>query len=212
MPPHAAWLVDPAALGPFLMAVLLVELTPGPNMAYLAALSMAQGRAAGLRAVAGVTLGLSVYMLGAVFGVASVVAREPFLYLLLRYAGAAYLFWLAWEAWRGAGENSPAVAPEQDLAPFRRGLLVNLLNPKAALFYVTLLPGFIAADHGPFAQQALIFGAGHLVISVIVHTAIVLAAALAARNLALERTEGLRRGLAIGIGLIGMWLLWETGR
>ena len=69
---HAVWPVDPAMIAPFLVAVILIEVTPGPNMAYLAALAAAHGRRAGLMAVAGVTCGLSVYMLAAVFGLTEV--------------------------------------------------------------------------------------------------------------------------------------------
>ena len=100
---HAAWPVDPGALAPFFMAVLLVELTPGPNMAYLAALSAAEGRRAGFLCVAGITLGLGVYMLGSVFGLTSVIAASPGAYSLLHWAGVVFLFYLAWGAWRGAG-------------------------------------------------------------------------------------------------------------
>src|SRR5690606_24551245 len=80
--------------------VLLVELTPGPNMGSLAALSASQGRTAGFRAVAGVTLGLAFYMLLAVLGVAEILAAAPLVYGALRWAGVAYLLYLAWEAWR----------------------------------------------------------------------------------------------------------------
>lgn len=203
--------IEPAVVAPFLIAVLLIELTPGPNMGYLAALSASQGRAAGFKAVAGVSLGLAFYMLLAVLGVAEILAAAPLVYGALRWAGVAYLFWLAWEAWRGASETSPGHARDVDHAPFWRGLIANVLNPKALVFYVTLLPGFIAADHAPFWVQALILGAIHLAISIIVHTAIVLGAAQAGTVIASSRHAApVRRVLAIGIALIAVWLAWET--
>jgi threonine/homoserine/homoserine lactone efflux protein len=208
---HEAWPVTPEVIVPFLIAVSLVELTPGPNMGYLAALAASQGRAAGLRAVAGVTLGLAIYMLAAVFGVAELIAAAPLVYGFLRWAGVFYLLYLAWEAWRGAEETSPGHARDVDHAPFWRGLIANLLNPKAAVFYVSLLPGFIAADHAPFWAQALILGSLHLVVSVIVHGAIVLGAARAGALIArVGRTTTLRRGMAIAIALIALWLAWAT--
>ncbi|MGE0741797.1 MAG: LysE family translocator [Hyphomonadaceae bacterium] len=204
--------IEPSAIAPFLVAVALVELTPGPNMAYLAALSAAEGRVAGLKAVAGVTLGLTVYMLAAVLGVAELIAAAPIVYEALRWAGVGYLLYLAWEAWRGAEEASPGHTGSR-LAdgPFWRGLIANLLNPKAIVFYVTLLPGFIAPDHAPFWVQALMFGAGHVVISLVVHAGIVLGAAHAS-SLVIQphRVRILRRGLAVVIGLIAVWLAWST--
>lgn len=208
---HDTLPVDPSVLWPFLLAVSLVELTPGPNMAYLAALSAAEGRGAGLRAVAGVTLGLALYMIAAVAGVAELIAAAPLLYGLLRWAGVAYLTYLAWEAWRGSEETSPGHARDGDHAPFYRGLIANLLNPKAAVFYVTLLPGFIASDHAPFWVQALLLGSVHIAVSIVVHGAIVLGAARAGVVLArMGQDARVRRGLAVGIGLIAVWLAWET--
>lgn len=210
MIPHEAWPVDPAAVIPFLIAITLVEITPGPNMAYLAALTAAQGRHAGVRAVMGVTLGLAIYMLAAVAGVAQAIAAAPSLYQLLRAAGIAYLLWIAWTMWRGEGQGAPP-PPPSDMRPFWRGLIANLLNPKVAVFYVTLLPGFIAADHGSFARQALILGGLHLSVSVVVHLGIVLAAARAA-GYAPGSGASLRRVAAIVVALVAMWLLWETRR
>lgn len=210
---HQDWPIDPGAFGPFLIAVALVELTPGPNMAYLAALSAASGRRAGLACVAGVTLGLAVYMLGAVFGVTELIAASPAFYALLRWAGVLFLFYLAWEAWRGSGDTSPEHTHGAAGAPFVRGLIANLLNPKAAIFYVTLLPAFVARDHAPFWAQALIFGSAHLLVSVVVHGAIVLGAARAGDMLArAQASVRLRQALALGIALTALWLAWETRR
>lgn len=203
--------IEPTALAPFVIAVLLIELTPGPNMGYLAALSASQGRAVGLKAVFGVTLGLLCYMLLAVVGVAEIIAASPLVYELLRWAGVAYLVYLAWETWRGARETSPGHASDVDHAPFWRGLVANILNPKALVFYVALLPGFIAPDHAPFWVQALILGVLHLVISFVIHGLIVLGAARAGAMISRSRSAAsVRRMLAIGIALVAVWLAWET--
>ncbi|MBI3439671.1 MAG: LysE family translocator [Proteobacteria bacterium] len=203
--------VDPGVILPFLAAVLLIELTPGPNMAYLAALSASDGRTAGFKAIAGVTVGLAVYMLLSVFGVAEVIAAAPLMYGVLRWAGVIYLFFLAWEAWRGAEEASPGhTGASADHKPFWRGFMANILNPKAAVFYVTLLPGFIAADHGAFWTQALILGCVHLLVSIMVHGSIVIGASRAAELIAEVYVGVVRRTLAVGVALIGVWLAWET--
>ncbi|MDZ4776559.1 MAG: LysE family translocator [Alphaproteobacteria bacterium] len=212
MTAHDVWPIDPSMVWPFLVAVALVELTPGPNMVWLAVLTLAQGRVAGVRAVAGVTLGLSVYMLAAVVGVAGAMAAAPGVYAILRMAGVAYLLWLAWDAWRGAAET--VVDPGR--APFWRGLVANLLNPKAAVFYVTLLPGFIQPDHAPFWAQALLLGIVHIAVAVLVHLYIVLAAQHVAGYIGVggetARAIMLRRMAAVGIGLVAIWLWWETRR
>lgn len=204
--------VDPAILASFLVAVALIEATPGPNMGYLAALSAASGRAAGMRAVLGVTLGLSIYMLAAVLGVAELIAQAPLAYQGLRWAGVLFLLYLAWQAWRGTDEVLPGqVSKERDHAPFWRGLIANLLNPKALVFYVALLPGFVAPERAPYWVQALILGGGHILISVIVHSGIVLVAAHAGTLLAQQgRMRAVRRVLAVGIALIALWLAWDT--
>lgn len=205
--------VDPATLAPFLAAIALVELTPGPNMVWLATLSLSHGRKAGLRAVAGVTLGLCVYMLAAVAGVAGLIAAAPGVYDVLRLLGVAFLLWLAWEAWRGAGDIASKAGAD---APFWRGLIINLLNPKALVFYVALLPGFVSDSYGPFWPQALFLGSLHILVSMLVHGAIVFGADHAARTLgfsaASPRAVVLRKITAIGLALIACWLWLETDR
>lgn len=204
--------VDPTVVLPFLAAVALMELTPGPNMGWLALASLSQGRAAGLAAVAGVTLGLTLWMVAAAFGLTEVVLRWPALYQAIRWAGVGFLLWLAWDAWRSAGDGA-GVAPVamRRRALFRRGLIGNLLNPKAALLYVVLLPGFMRPDHGSTLAQALTLGALHVLVSVVVHTTIVLTAARAGGAL-LTRAQGpvLRAAMALGLVAIAAWTAWET--
>jgi threonine/homoserine/homoserine lactone efflux protein len=210
---HDFWPVDPSVVLPFLVGVALVELTPGPNMGWLALVSMAQGRLAGLAAVAGVTLGLAVWMVAAAVGLTSVLLAFPALYQAVRWAGVLFLLWLAWEAWAGAGKTVVEVGrdPEKLRGLFLRGLTGNLLNPKAALFYVALLPTFIRPDHGPPMVQALMLGSLHLIVSVAIHGAIVLGAA-AAGAVVMRRLRGLwaGRAMAAGIAAVAVWMAWAT--
>ena len=204
--------IDPTVVAPFLVAVALMELTPGPNMGWLALVSLSQGRAAGLAAVVGITLGLTLWMVAAAFGLTEVVLRWPALYQAIRWAGVGFLLWLAWDAWRSAGDSA-GVAPVamRRRALFRRGLIGNLLNPKAALLYVVLLPGFMRPDHGSTLAQALTLGALHVLVSVVVHTTIVLTAARAGGAL-LTRAQGpaMRAAMALGLVAIAAWTAWET--
>ena len=213
MIPHSAWPVDPGVLLPFLIAVALIELTPGPNMGWLALVSLDRGRAAGFAAVAGVTVGLAAWMLAAAFGLTQALIVWPPIYQIIRWAGVLFLLWLAWEAWRGDGD--PAAADGVDhrsrLRLFLRGMTGNLLNPKAALFYVALLPTFMRLDHGRPLTQALVLGGLHLAVAVAVHSLIVLGAA-GVRGPVMRRMQGprMRAAMALGIAAVAIWMAWET--
>ena len=196
----------------------MIELTPGPNMAYLAMVGSRWGRRAGAASVAGVTCGLLFYMILAVLGLGETILRAPQAYALLRWSGVAYLGWLAVQTWRGGAETSPGHA---DGAPnrgrlFGRGLLANLLNPKAAVFYVALLPSFTNPARGDLASQALTLGVIHVAVSVLVHSAIVLGAGGLRPWLAARDHGGVRRQVdhvfALGLAAISIWLAWETAR
>ena len=142
----------------FALISLIIEITPGPNMTYLAALSLSSGMRAGFAAVAGIASGLAVYGIVAALGLAAVIDNSPLLYGILRWGGVAFLLWLAWEAWSSERETSPDASGGIDTEPrvaFRRGLITNLLNPKAAVFYVAVLPEFTRPDAGSLMWQTL---------------------------------------------------------
>lgn len=209
----SVWPVDPAILAPFLLAAVLSEITPGPNMGWLALVALSRGRTAGLAAVAGVTLGLAAWMTAAALGVSEVVLRWPVLYQSIRWAGIGFLLWLAWEAWRGDADPSAVRDGVEDgrRRLFLRGLAGNLLNPKAAVFYIALLPTFVTPGRGSPLTQALLLGGLHIAVSVIVHGTIVLSASRASGAL-LGRAQGpwARALMAGGLVVIAAWMAWET--
>jgi len=150
-----------AATGIFLVALGFV-LSPGPNMIYLVSRSITQGRRAGLVSLVGVGLGLLVYLCAAAAGLSTLFRAVPWAYVALKLAGAGYLLYLAWQALKPGGRS--AFAPQQlKVDPPRRlllmGLITNLLNPKIAVFYVTLLPQFVDPARGSVAVQSLSLGA-----------------------------------------------------
>jgi threonine/homoserine/homoserine lactone efflux protein len=198
----------------FAATCALIEITPGPNMAYLAALSLARGWRAGFAAVAGVALGLSVYGVAASLGVATVIENSKFLYETLRWVGVAYLLWLAFDAWRTAGDMEAASARGGDEASaFRRGLITNLLNPKAAVFYVAVLPEFVTPGAGKIALQTLTLSAIYVTVATVLHVFIVL---LASRMRVLlgdpNTVTTFRRVLAVMLAGVAIWLAWSTAR
>lgn len=112
-------------------------------MAYLAVVSSSIGRQAGFAATLGIALGLLIVGLAAALGLAAVIANSRLLYEALRWAGVLYLFWLAWEAWRREEDTSSRASTAPGSTYFVRGLITNLLNPKAGIFYLAVLPTFV---------------------------------------------------------------------
>jgi threonine/homoserine/homoserine lactone efflux protein len=171
--PHAS-----ALLGFALLSLGLV-LTPGPNMMYLISRSITQGPAAGIVSLGGVALGFVLYMLCAAFGITALLFAVPFAYDALRFAGAAYLLWLAWQAVRPGGRSPFQVrklAVDSPRKLFVMGLVTNLLNPKIAMLYLALLPQFIDPAAGGVLAQSLVLGSIQIAISVSVNAVIALAA------------------------------------
>ncbi|WP_210529353.1 LysE family translocator [Rubellimicrobium arenae] len=196
--------------GAYLLTALLIELTPGPNMAWLAIVAAGEGSRVGLAAVAGVALGLGAVGLAAALGLAAIVAASPTLYQLLRWGGAAYLLWLAWDGWRGSREEASLVPGRAGLRAFRRGLVTNLLNPKAGIFYVAVLPTFLDPSISVL-PQTLAHTFGYVAVATTVHAAIVALAGQAKRILTDARQERrLRRVLSAALAGVALWLLWRS--
>ena len=151
-------------------------LTPGPNMIYLISRSICQGRTAGLISLGGVALGFVVYMVCAALGITALVMAVPFAYDALRLGGALYLVYLAWQAVKPGGRSPFQVRDLPKDSPRKlvtMGLVTNLLNPKVAVMYLSLLPQFIDPNgHGSVLMQSLALGSLQIVISVSVNAVI----------------------------------------
>jgi threonine/homoserine/homoserine lactone efflux protein len=206
-----------ASLIAFAAIALGMVLTPGPNMAYLVSRSVCQGRAAGLISLGGVALGFLTYMLLAAFGITALLFAIPYAYDALRLCGAAYLAWMAWNALRPGGASPfqvrelPPDSPRRLLA---MGLLTNLLNPKIAALYLSLLPQFVDRAAGDVMGQTLALGAAQIAISVMVNAAIVItagsvAAFLTGRPLWARAQRWLMGGVLAGLALR---MAWDSGR
>lgn len=201
----------------FLLVVALLELTPGPNMAWLATLTLDKGRAAGLQALTGIALGLALYLMAAIAGLGALMAAQPQLLAGLRWLGVLYLVYLAFEPWIERARQAPemALGEGEDLSThagrhFMRGLTLNILNPKAALFYVTLLPRFVEEGGEQVWLQSLWLGLTHIGVATGVHLAIVLAAG----GLRPWLSAGKRRtylNIFFTLALLGIaaWLAWD---
>ena len=157
-------LPDPPLLAAFLVASVLLGLTPGPDMAVFLSETLTRGRLAGLAALAGAYTGLAVHGVLAAAGLSSLLIAAPAVYLMLKVAGAAYLLWLAWKLVRHGGGLTleSAGAPRSGgrargaARAYARGFTVNLLNPKIIIFFLTFLPQFVASDASNPAARFLV--------------------------------------------------------
>ena len=135
----------------FGLVALGMVLTPGPNMIYLVSRSICQGRMAGLISLGGIALGFLFYIFSAAFGITALLFAVPYAYDALRFAGALYLLWLAWQTIRPGGRSPFQVRDLPEDSPrklFTMGFVTALLNPKIAVLYLSLLPQFIDPQHG----------------------------------------------------------------
>ena len=203
----------PEALAAFVLTSTVIELTPGPNMAWLAIVAASEGRRPGYAAVAGVAIGLAVVGIAAALGLAAAITASPVLYQGLRWGGVLYLLWLAWDGWRDGDDgvdHMPAGARLRRY--FRRGLITNLLNPKAAVFYIAVLPGFTNPG-GTVLVETITLSLVYVAVATAIHAAIVTLAGLARRILDdPRRSRIVRRVLSALLACIALWFAWATGR
>ncbi|ACI99266.1 LysE family translocator [Rhodospirillum centenum] len=151
---------DPQLLAVYTLAAVALSLTPGPDMLLCFASGLGGGPRAGLAASAGVATALLLHTVAMTLGFAGLVAASPLALDLLRWLGAAYLLWAAWNAFRAGPAGLGAVAPTDQRAAlaavYRRGLLTCLLNPKLLLFMLAFLPQFVRPEAGSMAAQFLV--------------------------------------------------------
>ncbi|MBO4210953.1 LysE family translocator [Micromonospora echinofusca] len=210
-------MVDGEAVVGVVLVSLGMVLTPGPNMMYLVSRSITQGRRAGLVSLAGVAVGFLAYLTAATFGLSAVFTAVPQLYLAVKLAGAAYLAWLAWQAVRPGGTSVFApvdLAPDPTRRLFTMGLLTNLLNPKAAILYASLIPQFVDVTAGHLVMQGFLLGGVQIAVSMTVNTALVLTAGTVAVFLARRPTWLRVQRYVTGtvLGLVAVHLATDPAR
>jgi threonine/homoserine/homoserine lactone efflux protein len=197
-------------LGLFAFAVLLLVLTPGPVWIYLISRTLAQGRRAGYFSLLGVIAGVIVHVLLAALGLSVVLLAIPLAFDAIKLAGAAYLLWLAVSTLRGGGMNfSPQpldAVPDRVL--LRQGFIASTLNPKVAVFYLSLFPQFIDPGAGSVFVQSLLLGVVHVSISTLFDALLVtiagaLASWFASRPLWLKTQRWFLGG---AFGVLAVWL------
>jgi threonine/homoserine/homoserine lactone efflux protein len=145
----------------FTAAALVMNISPGPSNIYVMARSISQGPRAGMLAALGLAIGTLVHVAGSALGLSVVFRTSALAYEILKYAGAAYLIWLGIQTWRESGKPMEAVVvslPKNAPTILRESILVEVLNPKTALFFLAFLPQFVDPAIGPLPTQILILG------------------------------------------------------
>jgi threonine/homoserine/homoserine lactone efflux protein len=197
----------------FALVALGMALTPGPNMIYLISRSICQGRTAGLISLGGVALGFLFYMLSAAFGITALLLAVPFAYDTLRFGGALYLLWLAWQAVKPGGRSPfqvrdlPADSPRK---LFTMGFVTNLLNPKIAVLYLSLLPQFIDPQQGSVLSQSLTLGVVQVALSLTINSIVAVTAGSIATFLAKRPTWIVIQRWLMGTVLAGLAVRMAT--
>jgi threonine/homoserine/homoserine lactone efflux protein len=186
--------------GLFCVAALALIVVPGPAVTYVVTQSVDKGRRAGLVSVLGIACGGLVHVAAATAGLSALIASSASAFTVVKLAGAAYLVAIGLLRLTGRGEQAGGSEPAPAQRLFVQGLVVNVLNPKTALFFLAFLPQFVDPGRSPVAAQAAVLGAVFVLIAMVSDgTYAVVAAALADRIRASRRARRIKRYLTGGI-------------
>lgn len=181
-------------LSSFFIASVLLGLAPGPDNVFVLTQAALYGRSSGLAVTSGLCTGLIVHTLAVAFGVAVIFQTSALAFTALKLAGAGYLLWLAWQAFRAPATklDDTGNAPAGLLDLYRRGIIMNLTNPKVSLFFLAFLPQFAAPERGPLPLQLILLGVAFIVATILVFGSIALLAGTLGgwlqRSISVQRT------------------------
>ena len=166
----------------FFTAAIALNVSPGPDLIYILSRTIAQGSKVGLASAAGVCSGAIVHVLAAAFGLSAILAASATAFSIVKYVGAAYLLYLGVQALKSQGNTLELTAQKETITvtpwqAFRQGVLVDVLNPKAAIFFMAFLPQFVRQDHGNSSLQLVVLGLLVILVAIIIESLFVLAAA-----------------------------------
>ena len=170
----------------FVAAVILLEISPGPDMAFYLGHTVRGGIRNGMTALSGVWFGVFGHILLAVSGLSAILAASATAFSVVKWVGVLYLVWLGIQSLRstgGAFDEDAALPQVSRWRIFRQGALIDLLNPKVALFFLAFLPQFVVPGSGPIWAQLLFHGIVLMVVSVIIQPPIVLLSGVVTRKL-----------------------------
>jgi len=197
----------------FAIATALFAYFPGPALLYTAAQTLARGKRAGLMAALGIHVGCYAHVIAATLGLSAVFRYVPEAYTALKIAGAAYLVWLGIQMLRGSTDQAPKIEPKSTRRAFAESIVVELLNPKVAIFFIAFLPQFVdPAGTLPVWLQSLILG---VIINLAFSSADLVTVFTATAVIARLRKSGSAERIARWVGgslLIGLGLKLGTDK
>ncbi|MBO1581472.1 LysE family translocator [Bacillus sp. XF8] len=158
----------------FVFAAILLTLMPGPDILFVLAQSMSQGKKAGIMTALGLCTGITVHTLAAALGISAILYHSTIAFQILKYAGAIYLLYLAWQAFkeRNEGIGEQAAVSLNYGALYRKGIFMNILNPKVSLFFLAFLPQFVTPSAGQVPLQMITLGILFMLQAIIVFSII----------------------------------------
>jgi len=197
---------DPSIILLFAAATMALLVVPGPAVVYIVTRSVAQGRTAGLLSVLGIHVGSVVHVVAAAVGISAVLAASPTAFTAVQYLGAAYLLYLGVQKLRQSADNEQHVEPtvESNARLFGQGIVVNLLNPKTAVFFLAFIPQFVDPERGWVPLQMVMFGIGFIILGILSDGSYALLASMLSGRL--RRTPRTRRLLDRASGIIYLLL------
>lgn len=189
----------------FAAASIALLVVPGPSVLYIVTRSVSQGRRAGLISVLGVHVGSAVHVTAAALGLSALLASSATAFMIVKYLGAAYLVWLGVQKLRrresGPVEEAP---PVRRTRLFTQGIVVNVLNPKTAIFFLAFLPQFVNPSRGPVALQIIILGACFIVLGIMSDGGYAMLAGTLADRIRRTRKSRRRLDRASGVVYLGL--------
>jgi RhtB (resistance to homoserine/threonine) family protein len=192
----------------FFSAAVALNLSPGPDLIYVLSRTIAHGRRVGLASAAEVWIGAFVHVLAASVGLSAILATSATAFAVVKYVGAAYLIYLGVKSLRAAGATfNLAKDTEADISlwrAFRQGVLIDVLNPKVAVFFMAFLPQFVRPGHGSALIQLVMLGTLIICVAVVVETCLVLAASKATNFFRANPTASVWLDRVLGSVLIGL--------
>ena len=201
--------MNTATLSYFLLTSALLTLAPGPDVMYLLAKSLSDGAKSGVSLAGGLSSGVVFHTGLVIFGVAALIQSSPAALSALKYGGAVYLLYLAWGAFRDKSELriGSTDAAKNLLSLYRRGVLMNVLNPKVLLFFLAFLPQFVSTEDGSAGKQIALLGFLFAVQAFLIFSAVAVCAGRLRRIILRKKGIGRALNIAQGVVLLGIALL-----
>ena len=199
-----------AELIPFLTASILLTLSPGPDIIYVLVQGMTNGKKYGVVTTLGLVSGIIIHTSLVAFGISAVIKQSETLFLLIKILGAGYLFYLAWQVYKSAPNidvQVPEAGQKSELAAlFKRGFLMNVLNPKVAIFFLAFFPGFLWDPAGNTVMQFYVLGLLFMLQAFIIFSTVAILAGKISKYLKKHPKSGvvfkwLQVGVFVGIGI-----------